>query len=130
MGYIAEWWRSYSEEFPGVTGINRLRYGVHRELEAEADRLLKLDLARTSSLSSRSDILTPSKESLRRRKEILVPSGVPDPSVRQGMYTRSYNPTQVHLNSRDGISSGGGVRFQGSLSTAGLQNFVDSMQSL
>lgn len=113
-----------------MTGINRLRYGVHKELEAEADQLLKIDLGRTSSLASRSDILTPSKESLRRRKEILVPSGVPDPSVRQGMYNRAYNSQQVHLNSRDGISSGGGARFQGSRSTEGLRSFVESMQQL
>lgn len=113
-----------------MAGMNRMRYGVHRELEAEADRLLKIDLARTTSLASRSDIMTPSKESLRRRKEILVPSGTPDPSVRQGMYTRSFNRTQIHLNSRDGISSGGGARFQGSQSLEGLRNFVESMQSL
>ena len=109
--------------------MSRLRYGTHRALEAEADRLLKIDLARTSSLSSRSDILTPAKEGLRRRKEILVPSGTPDPSVRQGMYNRVYNTRQVHLNSRDGVSAGG-VRFQGSQSTQGLQDFVDSMSNL
>lgn len=112
--------------------LNRLRYGVHRELEAEADRLLKQDLSRTTSLASRSDIMTPSKESLRRRKEILVPSGTPDAAIRQGMYDRAFNDRQPHLNSRDGIASTGGMRVQPATSHSleGLRNFVERMQAL
>jgi hypothetical protein len=82
--------------------MGRLRYGVHKELEAEADALLRQSLQGVTSHSAKSDILTPWKEVDRRRREVYVATGIPDPSVRQGMFNRSLNPTRPHLNSRDG----------------------------
>jgi hypothetical protein len=102
-----------------------LRTGVHQPLEDEADAMLKLDLAKTSSVRDRGDILTPSKEALRRRREVLVASGTPDPSVRQGIYGRALNRVQTHLNSREGGASGGRRTVGGSKSAASLSDFVE-----
>lgn len=99
-----------------------MRFGIHRPLEDEADRLLKM-----GALSHPTDptlILTPAKEALRRRKEILVASGTPDPSLRRGVFGRAINPSMPHLNSRDGMAPP--VR-QGasSRSSDGLAAFVE-----
>lgn len=102
-----------------------MRTGVHQALEDEADAILKIDLAKTSSVRDKGDILTPSKEALRRRREVLVRSGVPDPSVRQGIYGRALNRVQTHLNSRDGGSLGGSRTEASSRSSTGLSEFVE-----
>lgn len=78
------------------------RYGVHKDLEAAADALIKESLKDVTSQSAKSDILTPWKEMDRRSREIYVPSGTPDASLRKGMYIRAYNPLHDHLNGRDG----------------------------
>lgn len=78
----------------------RVRYGVHRELEAEADELIFGSLAGVTSREAKSDILTPWKEKHRNIHEVLTRSGAPvDPSVRIGMFNRAYNSQQPHLNS-------------------------------
>lgn len=82
------------------------RYGVHAELEAEANRLLKESMAGITSQTAKRDILTPWKEKDRREREVYTDSGSPDSSMRKGMYHRAYNPTSPHLNSRDGIVRG------------------------
>ena len=82
----------------------RMRYGVAKALEEEADALLKRSLAGVTSHEAKSDILTPWKEQERRRREVFVTSGTPDPAIRRGMYRRAMNPLQTHLNSRDGIA--------------------------
>lgn len=79
------------------------RYGVHYELESVADALIKESLKNVTSQSEKSDILTPWKEMDRRSREIYVPSGTPDASLRKGMYHRAYNPLHDHLNGRDGF---------------------------
>jgi hypothetical protein len=78
------------------------RYGIHAELEAVADALIKESLKDVTSQAAKSDILTPWKEMDRRSREIYVPSGTPDASLRKGMFIRSYNPLHDHLNGRDG----------------------------
>lgn len=80
----------------------RMRFGVHRQLEDEATRMIMESMAGVKSHSAKSDILTPWKEQQRRRREVYVASGTPDPAVRQGIYNRRANPTRPHLNSRDG----------------------------
>lgn len=101
----------------------QMRFGIHRPLEDEADRILKIGAA--SHPTDSTLILTPAKEALRRRKEILVSSGTPDPALRRGVYGRSINPTHPHLNSRDGMAPP--VR-QGasSRSSDGLAAFVEA----
>lgn len=85
--------------------LPRVRYGVHHELEAEADRLIKQSMAGVTSMAAKSDVLTPWKEQDRKNKELLV--GVADPAARKGMYHRAYNNRDVHMNSRDGNSPRG-----------------------
>lgn len=81
--------------------VDRVHSGVHKELEAAADELLRqavADLPRSEKM----DILTPWKERDRLSREVYTSDGVPDPAVRLGMYNRSWNPGAAHLNSRDG----------------------------
>lgn len=89
-----------------------LRTGVHRVLEDAADALIKQSLAGVTSREAKSDILTPWKQAERARREVMVPSGTPDPAVRKGIFYRSINPARPELNSRDGIVTArrGGTR--------------------
>ena len=89
------------------------KHGVYRPLEDEADRLLKESMRGVTSQSAKSDILTPWKEKDRRDREVYTDSGVPDASMRKGIYNRAYNPASPHLNSRDGIVRGSRTRVQG-----------------
>lgn len=98
----------------------RMRYGTHALLEAEADRLLKASMAGITKHSSKADILTPWKEADRKRREIYVPSGTPDPAHRQGMFHRALNRDRPHLNGRDGFRMPASRDISGSLKT-----FVD-----
>ena len=86
--------------------MNYVRSGVHPQLEAEADRLIKESLEGVTSQSEKSDILTPWKEQNRRSKEVYTNSGSPDASTRSGMFHRAINKTKPHLNSIDGVPGG------------------------
>ena len=90
---------------PGRRRGMPLRRGVHRPLEDEATRLIMKSLEGVTSMEAKKDILTPWKEADRHRREILVASGFPDRSIRQGMYHRVWNSRQTHLNSRDGSAA-------------------------
>ena len=100
-------------------GLIPLRRGVHANLEAEANRLIKESLAGVTSHSAKSDILTPWKETERHRREVYVADGVPDAATRRGMFYRSINPARPELNSRDGIAR------PRSRTGSSLQGFVD-----
>lgn len=82
----------------------RMRYGPNPILESEADRILKESMRSETAHSSKKDILTPWKEMDRRRREVYVASGTPDPATRQGIFGRAVNPTAPHLNSIDGAA--------------------------
>lgn len=84
-----------------------LRRGVHRPLEDAADALIKESLAGVTKHSDKADILTPWKEAERRRREVMVPSGVPDAANRQGIFHRVINTGAPHLNSREGTATRG-----------------------
>jgi len=81
--------------------VGALRSGVHLLLEEEANRLIRDSLKGVTKHSAKSDILTPWKETERRRKEVYVSSGIPDASLRKGMFHRAAS-THLHLNSTDG----------------------------
>ena len=83
--------------------MSRMRFGVHPTLEAEADRLIRQSLVGVNSHQAKSDILTPWKLQDRRRREVLVSTGTPDPAVRIGMFHRRLNTQHPHLNSRGGV---------------------------
>lgn len=82
----------------------RMRFGVHKTLEQEANDLLAQSMQGITSHAAKSDILTPWKEQERRRREVYVASGSPDPAIRRGMFRRASNMKSPHLNSRDGIA--------------------------
>jgi hypothetical protein len=80
-----------------------MRFGTHPLLEAEANRLIRESLKGVTSFSAKKDVLTPWKEGECRRREVYSHTGVPDSSVRQGLYRRSPNTARPDLNSRDGV---------------------------
>lgn len=86
--------------------MNYVRSGVHPQLEAEADRLIKESLEGVTSQSAKSDILTPWKEQNRKSKEVYTAAGSPDSSTRSGMFHRVINRTKPHLNSVDRVPGG------------------------
>lgn len=79
---------------------------MHRPLEDAATELIRQSLQGVTSMSEKSDILTPWKEQDRRSREVYSMTGTPDPSTRRGLYHRAWNPLHEHLNSRDGIVRG------------------------
>jgi hypothetical protein len=82
---------------------DHVKYGVHAQLEAEADAWIKKSTENVTRRSEKSDILTPWKEQDRRSREVYPAAGFPDANTRRGMFHRSHNPTRPDLNSRDGI---------------------------
>lgn len=82
--------------------MSQLHYGTHAPLEEAANELIRRSLEGVTSMSAKSDILTPWKETDRRRREVYTEAGVPDGSLRRGMYHRAWNSQHPHLNSVDG----------------------------
>lgn len=80
----------------------RLRFGTCRELEAQADELIRESLRGVTSRAAKSDILTEWKYQDRLDHEVFTGQGVADPAVRRGQFTRVWNSKYPHLNSRDG----------------------------
>lgn len=85
-----------------MTGMMPLRRGVHQPLEDAANAIIKKALQGVTRHSEKSDLLTPWKEAERHRREVMVPSGVPDGALRSGIFGRVINPTHPHLNSSEG----------------------------
>ena len=80
----------------------RLRHGTCKELESQADEIIRQSLAGVTSREAKSDILTPWKQQDRWDHEIYVSSGTADPAVRLGQFSRAWNGKYPHLNSRQG----------------------------
>lgn len=78
-----------------------LRYGKHAPMEDAADEILRQHLSTVTKHSEKSDILTPWKEQARKSREVYVPSGTPDASLRRGNFHRSLNNSMPHLNSME-----------------------------
>ena len=86
--------------------LGRLQSGVNITLEDLADEMIRRSLEGVTRYCEKDDILTPWKQQMRKSREIYTQSGVPDSSIRRGMYHRIANERQTWLNSRDGISKG------------------------
>lgn len=86
-----------------MSGSMPVRRGTHAPLEEAANQMLRESLKGVTKHSEKSDILTPWKEAERYRREVYVASGIPDASIRRGVFHRSTNPARPELNSRDGI---------------------------
>ncbi len=100
------------------------RYGVHKPLEDEANRLIRESLVGVTSQAEKKDILTPWKEKDRRDREVYTASGTPDSATRSGMYHRSHNSSMPHLNSRDGTA------FRGRRTPSSMSTFVEEQGAL
>lgn len=82
-----------------------IRRGVHHGLEEEANAILKEAFKGVTRHRDKSDILTPWKAAERAKREVMVPSGTPDGTVRRGSFHRAWNPEHAHLNSAEGLVS-------------------------
>lgn len=102
-----------------------MRFGVHRVLEDEANRLIHQSLKGVTRHSDKADILTPWKEQERHRREVQVHSGTPDPAIRKGMYGRARNVTLPHLNSREGVAPPHRIPSDQSAPTHSLEAFLE-----
>lgn len=102
-----------------------IRRGIHGPLEDAANAILKQALSGETRRSAKSDVLTEWKAHDRRKREIFVASGVPDPSVRRGNFHRAANPSKPELNSREGHAP---ARTSGSVS--GLADFMTDQASV
>lgn len=85
--------------------MDRTHYGIHKDLEAAADEILRAALADLPR-GMKMDVLTPWKERDRLSREVYTSEGVPDPAIRRGIYGRAWNAGSAHLNSRDGFTQG------------------------
>jgi hypothetical protein len=81
-----------------------VRQGVHKELEDAANEMLRVSMSGITKHSDKADILTPWKEQSRRSREVYVPSGSPDSSLRRGSFHRDWNSQAPHLNSVEGFA--------------------------
>lgn len=82
---------------------NAVRYGTCAQLEEHATALLLASIE-GATRAEKSDIITPWKENNLKRREIFTTFGVPDPAVRKGQFSKSYNPAKPDLNSREGAT--------------------------
>jgi hypothetical protein len=82
--------------------MGQLHSGVHQPLDDAATELIRQSLEGVTSMSEKSDVLTPWKELDRRRREVYTEEGVPDGALRRGMYHRAWNSRYPHLNSVEG----------------------------
>ncbi len=80
-----------------------VRHGVHAPIEDAANEMLRISMASITKHSDKADILTPWKEQSRRSREVHVPSGTPDASLRKGTFGKAANLRDSHLNSVDGV---------------------------
>ena len=82
--------------------MDRVHYGIHKDLEAAADEYLRQAV---SSLprSQKMDILTPWKERDRLSREVYNVDGIPDSATRSGLFGRAWNPRNANLNSRNSV---------------------------
>ena len=76
----------------------RMRFGRCEAIESVADEMLRISMQGVTRYVDKSDILTPWKEDMRRRREILNSTGVADPAVRKGIYGRAANRDRPELN--------------------------------
>lgn len=79
-------------------GLGRNRSGVYTNLEDLANEMLRRSLIGVTKYKDKADILTPWKEQMRQRREVLTSSGFPDSAIRKGMYKKAANASKPELN--------------------------------
>lgn len=73
--------------------LDDLYSGVKSDLEEKANAILRDGRRGITALSEKKDYLTDEQMALRQAREVLNSNGFPDPSIKQGLYRRSYSPT-------------------------------------
>lgn len=79
-----------------------VKSGIDIELETQADALLFADRGVGGNQRDKQYILAIYQLRSRWSHEVYVTSGCPDSSLMRGLFRRSANSAQTHLNSRDG----------------------------
>jgi hypothetical protein len=72
--------------------LDDLYSGINSTLEEQANAILREGRRGVTALSEKKDYLTEEQLNLRQAREVLNSNGFPDPSIRQGLYRRVYNP--------------------------------------
>lgn len=72
--------------------LDNLYNGINTDLEEQANAILREGRRGVTALSEKKDYLTEEQLNLRQAREVLNANGVPDSSIRQGLYRRAYNP--------------------------------------
>lgn len=72
--------------------LSNLYSGINADLEEQANAILREGRRGITALSEKKDYLTEEQLNLRQAREVLNSNGVPDPSIRQGLYRRAYSP--------------------------------------
>jgi hypothetical protein len=72
--------------------LDNLYQGINTDLEEQANAILREGRRGITALSEKKDYLTEEQLNLRQAREVLNANGFPDPSIRQGLYRRSYSP--------------------------------------
>lgn len=72
--------------------LENLYSGINSDLEEQANAILREGRRGVTALSEKKDYLTEEQLNLRQAREVLNSNGFPDPSIRQGLYRRAYNP--------------------------------------
>lgn len=72
--------------------LDNVYTGTNSALEEQANAILREGRKGVTALSEKKDYLTEEQLSLRQSREVLNSNGFPDPSIRQGLYRRAYNP--------------------------------------
>lgn len=73
------------------TILDNLYSGVKLDLEEMANAILRKGREGITALSEKKDYLTDEQLALRQQREVLNTNGFPDPSIKQGLYRRSYS---------------------------------------
>lgn len=74
------------------TLLDSLQPGVRSDLEEKANAILREGRRGVTALSEKKDYLTDEQLALRQAREVLNINGHPDPSIKQGLYRRTYSP--------------------------------------
>lgn len=91
-----------------------IRTGRHSPLEDVADEMLRVQLSAITRNADKSDVLTPWKENDRRSKEVYVPSGTPDGSLRRGIFSRAGVTSDSGLGHLSSVEGQRAPKYRGS----------------
>ncbi len=81
--------------------MGTMRIGPNKALERSTNEFLALH---PQDKGAEYPVLTDNAIDYRRKREVQVPSGTPDASLRRGIFTTVTNPVHRHLNACQGVA--------------------------